>query len=160
MEEKENERKKEYMKLHDRYTELLRSHRDLMERVKIMFADDGSNNLSSINFTNFVGTLKANLHRLSLSEDGGGPGSELQFIEPTELQPALVPPDSIVKSSNHQTWNLETEMSYDDTTTICEDVEDLQRDKDKDLRDRDASLSGMSLIVCFSPFCLYGPASC
>lgn len=42
----------------------------------------------------------------------------------------------------------ESEMSYDDTTTIIEDVEELQRDdKEKELRDRDHSLSGMVQLV-------------
>jgi len=34
MEEKENEMKKEYSKLHERYTELFKTHIDYMERTK------------------------------------------------------------------------------------------------------------------------------
>src|SRR6218665_3118793 len=40
LEEKESELRKEYNKLHERNTELLRSHCDLMERFKIMFGAD------------------------------------------------------------------------------------------------------------------------
>ncbi|XP_061188924.1 C-Jun-amino-terminal kinase-interacting protein 3-like isoform X2 [Saccostrea echinata] len=40
MEEKEVELKKEYTKLHERYTELFRSHMDYMERAKIVMGSD------------------------------------------------------------------------------------------------------------------------
>lgn len=36
LEEKEQEMKKEYSKLHERYTELFKTHMDYMERTKIL----------------------------------------------------------------------------------------------------------------------------
>lgn len=36
LEEKEAEMKREYSKLHERYTDLLKTHMDTMERTKIM----------------------------------------------------------------------------------------------------------------------------
>lgn len=43
LEEKENELKREYAKLHDRYTELFKTHCDYMERTKILFGNDSVN---------------------------------------------------------------------------------------------------------------------
>ncbi|BFZ24390.1 hypothetical protein BsWGS_27428 [Bradybaena similaris] len=40
LEEREQEAKNEYNKLHDRYTELFRSHMDYMERTKVLFGTD------------------------------------------------------------------------------------------------------------------------
>lgn len=48
-EEKEIERKKEYQKLHDRYTELLKSHCDVVERVRHLVGNQEVANLNSIN---------------------------------------------------------------------------------------------------------------
>lgn len=36
LEEKEQEQKREYAKLHERYTELFKTHMDYMERTKIL----------------------------------------------------------------------------------------------------------------------------
>lgn len=149
MEEKENERKKDYMKLHERYTELLLSHRDLMERVKIMFGtDDGLTSNSSINLANLAGTLKSNLPKISPNEYAGNEHYP-------ESLPPLTRPESLASSMPRQAW-LETEMSYDDTTTIIEDVEELQRDKEKELRDRDHSLSGLSFLNNFFSYFIVG----
>jgi len=38
LEEKESEQKKEYTKLHERYTELFKTHVDYMERTKMMLS--------------------------------------------------------------------------------------------------------------------------
>jgi len=146
LEEKESEIKKEYNKVHERYTELLRSHCDLMERVKIMFNTDealSANNLSSL--SNLAGTLKSNLQKFG-SNDDTSYSEAFNAINTNETSGSLsIYPernsDNIVNSVPRQAW-LETEMSYDDTTTIIEDVEELQRDKEKEARDRDHSLSG------------------
>lgn len=37
LEDKENEMKKEYAKLHERYTELFKTHFDYVEKTKILF---------------------------------------------------------------------------------------------------------------------------
>lgn len=39
LEEKEQEQKREYAKLHERYTELFKTHMDYMERVKIIMGN-------------------------------------------------------------------------------------------------------------------------
>ncbi len=40
LEEKENETKQEYKRLHDRYCELFKAHCDYMERTKILYGTD------------------------------------------------------------------------------------------------------------------------
>src|SRR5699024_4652931 len=72
---KETEMKKEYNKIHERYTELLRSHCDLMERVKIMFGSDDataqeqkSQQQQSSQLSTLAGTFRANLARFGSQE--------------------------------------------------------------------------------------------
>ena len=40
LDEKESEMKKEYNKLHERYTELIKTHMDHMERTKLLIGGD------------------------------------------------------------------------------------------------------------------------
>lgn len=47
LEERENELKKEYSKLHDRYTELFKTHVDHMERAKIMMGNSNHSQVSA-----------------------------------------------------------------------------------------------------------------
>ncbi|XP_022253351.1 C-Jun-amino-terminal kinase-interacting protein 4-like isoform X5 [Limulus polyphemus] len=47
LEDKENEMKKEYSKLHERYTELFKTHMDYLERTKILLGSDRLENLSN-----------------------------------------------------------------------------------------------------------------
>lgn len=47
LEEKESEMKAEYSKLHERYTELFKTHMDYMERTKILFGTDRLEQLTS-----------------------------------------------------------------------------------------------------------------
>ncbi|XP_041986356.1 JNK-interacting protein 3 isoform X2 [Aricia agestis] len=44
LEERENELKKEYAKLHERYTELFKTHMDYMERTKLLLSTAGDRN--------------------------------------------------------------------------------------------------------------------
>lgn len=47
LEEKEQELKKEYSILHERYTELLKTHMEYIERTKIMMGSVGSDRMDS-----------------------------------------------------------------------------------------------------------------
>ncbi|CAF0757257.1 unnamed protein product [Adineta ricciae] len=49
LEEKENEMKTEYKRLHERYCELFKAHCDYMERTKILYGTDRVDQLSSTN---------------------------------------------------------------------------------------------------------------
>lgn len=155
--------KKEYNKIHERYTELLRSHCDLMERVKIMFGNEDQAASGTgqqqpqppqSSLSTLAGTFRANLARFGSQEAEEGGGTASFQATSTELygQPqrsSAIDLDGSQRTAR-QAWtnnaNFETEMSYDDTTTIIEDVEELQKtDKEKELRDRDHSLSGRML---------------
>jgi c-Jun-amino-terminal kinase-interacting protein 4 len=47
LEEREGELKKEYSKLHERYTELFKTHVDYMERTKLMMGNSTHSQMSS-----------------------------------------------------------------------------------------------------------------
>lgn len=58
LEEKENEMKREYTKLHERYTELFKTHCDYMERTKILFGTDRLDQLQNLNSNNSNNTYQ------------------------------------------------------------------------------------------------------
>ncbi|XP_046910833.1 JNK-interacting protein syd isoform X3 [Dermatophagoides farinae] len=155
LEEKESEMKKEYSKLHERYNELRRSHFDLMERVKIILGTDMDNKDQSLkeppNFSNLSGVFRTNLQKFVSNEDNM---ENYDLSGMSTMTPRVDDDDSFIHSnnsfvtsagtsslSNRQDRWIETEMSYDDTTTIIEDVEELQKDNNKDKNNRDQSLS-------------------
>ena len=118
----------------------------MMERVKIMFGNDDAaaagNNLPSL--AN-LGSPRSNFQRFGSQEEGSYAESFQPITSTAEsTEPQSIPQQRSSILSNampRQAWS--DEMSYDDTQTIIEDIEELQKDKDKDLRDRDHSLSGM-----------------
>lgn len=122
LEEKEAESKGEYNKLHSRYTELLRSHCDLMERVKILIGSDGvgetSSGPSSIQASaalrNFLAKKSEMDERL-----------ESETRDP-HVRGQRVP--DVTSPVNPKVW-LDTELSLEDAS-IIEDVEDIPRDKE------------------------------
>ncbi|CAG2121310.1 unnamed protein product, partial [Medioppia subpectinata] len=128
LEEKETEMKKEYNKLHDRYNEVLRSHCELMERVKILIGtDEGMSSLPPNSLPNF--SLKSQLNKRN---DLEGSGEESNYSEHMRRDSSSPTP--------RQAW-ADTEMSLDDNPpSIIEDMDDMRdRDKDRDYQ----SLTGM-----------------
>ncbi|XP_046390896.1 JNK-interacting protein 3 isoform X4 [Ischnura elegans] len=117
LEERESEMKKEYGKLHDRYTELFKTHMDYMERTKIMMGPERVDSL--------VGTARPRIPGMSLSQlnrssgpvsfgfgsleppvmKGGGIGSPLDFV-------GTSPPES-----NHSNTSLRNELQNDTKAT-------------------------------------------
>ncbi|KAJ8297541.1 hypothetical protein KUTeg_024072 [Tegillarca granosa] len=69
MEEKEVELKKEYTKLHERYTELFRTHMDYMERTKILL---GTDRIELSNSPRSKGFNLPNLRPVSMFVQGSG----------------------------------------------------------------------------------------
>lgn len=122
LEEKEAESKGEYNKLHSRYTELLRSHCDLMERVKILIGCDGvgetSSGPSSIQASaalrNFLAKKSEMDERLE-SETRNADGRVDRVLD-------------LASPLNPKVW-LDTELSLEDAS-IIEDVDDIPRDKE------------------------------
>lgn len=48
MEERENELKQEFAKLHERYTELFKTHMDYMERTKFLMGNEKFDVINSV----------------------------------------------------------------------------------------------------------------
>lgn len=118
LEDKESDMKAEYNKLHSRYTELLRSHCDLMERVKILIGNEDFSNTSSGPASLTVATALKNFLTRKLELDQTLASEEEK--QPTRGQ---------TNNSGHQKeW--EAELSLEDAS-IIEDVEDIPRDKDR-----------------------------
>ena len=79
LEEKENDLKREYAKLHERYTELFKTHCDYMERTKILFGnenrlDAGNQNSCGHSGASTSSRFKQNQTRHTASSSGGGGG--------------------------------------------------------------------------------------
>ncbi|RWS24925.1 JNK-interacting protein 3-like protein, partial [Leptotrombidium deliense] len=118
LEEKETEVKTEYNKLHTRYNELLRSHCDLMERMKILMGNDDATSLSgplslSSNI-NFKSLLNKRNELDSLSTVAEPPSDILHKNEPTSPM-------------HKHAWDQD--LSLEDAS-IIEDVEEIPRDKE------------------------------
>lgn len=126
LEEKENERKKEYQKLHDRYTELLKSHCDVVERVRHLVGNQEVASLSSINVPQQIIT--------SASSDINF--SDLQPIHQLSNKMRQLRSDEHIDQDNNRTshlnrasrdalksWNAETELCLEDASlVVIEDV--------------------------------------
>jgi hypothetical protein len=129
LEEKETEMKKEYNKLHERYTEVLRSHCDLMERVKILIgSDEGMASLGATSFNNF--NINLNKIQFNKRNDLEGSGEEPTYAESmSKCEPYSQTP--------RQAW-VDTDLSLEDAS-IIEDVDEIPRDRDRDCQ----SLTGI-----------------
>ena len=142
LEEKETEMKKEYNKLHDRYTEVLRGHCELMERVKILIGtDEGMASLGPNSLTNFNINYKIQNNKRNDLESSG---EDSHYSEHIPRRDSSSP-------TPRQAWN-EPELSLDDNRSIIEDVDDIARDRD---RDRECpSLTGICIDWSLSLFYL------
>ncbi|XP_071545121.1 C-Jun-amino-terminal kinase-interacting protein 4 isoform X11 [Panulirus ornatus] len=104
MEDKSEEMKKEYTKLHDRYTELFKTHMDYMERTKILMGTDRLDQLGGSRgripgFTlgNLNSSLDPNKSVSSPVDMSGSANGALHITSlKNELQEAQVGPDTPV----------------------------------------------------------------
>lgn len=127
LEEKEIERKKEYQKLHDRYTELLKSHCDVVERVRHLVGNQEAAGLSSINVP----------HQMVASASSDINFSDLQPIHQLSSkmrqlrsEEHIADSDSnrlnnqLTKSSRDalKSWNAESDLIEDASLVVIEDV--------------------------------------
>ncbi|KAI1291939.1 JNK-interacting protein 3 [Halotydeus destructor] len=123
LEEKETELKSEHSKLHTRYTELLRSHCDMMERVKILIGNEDAVSAASgpMSLTT-SSALRAFLSRKQEIDQ------VLEVEQQQENNAAKL--DHSSQLTPKQAW-IEQDLSLEDAS-IIEDVEDIPRDKDKE----------------------------
>ncbi|XP_076446429.1 C-Jun-amino-terminal kinase-interacting protein 4-like isoform X16 [Babylonia areolata] len=122
LEEKEAEMKKEYTKLHDRYTELFKTHMDYMERTKILMGTDKIAEL-----TGSTTRVKGGYTVPALRPVSMGPGVVFQPLEASRQEGGayeLASPHS-GKESN---VSLQSELSHLETaseTLVTSDKEQL-----------------------------------
>lgn len=154
LEEKESEMKKEYAKLHERYTELFKTHMDYIERTKILFGSDridsaaskgklglhfalskspgGLPSLSStgdVTPARTIGTPHDYPDMVSPSksaEPNASLKSEIQDVKTGSVTPASQPkPVGQVQNSG---WvdGFSTDMSMSEATSITPEIEDVE----------------------------------
>lgn len=113
-EEKEAERKREYNKLHDRYTELLRSHCDVVERVRHLVGNNEVANLSSINVPQHMVASSSDLTM-----------SDLQTLNKLKLrhdEADFAASAATTKSKETlKSWTADTELALEDASLVVID---------------------------------------
>ena len=127
LEEKEIEMKSEYNKLHTRYTELLRSHCDLMERVKILISNE---DFSSANNTSGPPSLAASAAIRNFLTKKLEMDEALETEQKDEQARAREAGLLASPEASRPAWD--TEMSLEDAS-IIEDVDDIPRDQQNSL---------------------------
>lgn len=100
LEEREAELKKEYAKLHDRYTELFKTHVDYMERTKLLLSGGQLANECSE-------SSRISSHRLSVGHNSGPISFGFASLEVAEGVDSL--PTSPI-SSSHSSPSLHSEL--------------------------------------------------
>lgn len=123
-EEKEAERKKEYNKLHDRYTDLLKSHCDVVERVRHLLGNSEVAQLSSINVPQQMVVSSSDL---TISELQTHHLNKLKYKQDdTELERAT----TMKNRETLKSWNAETELTLEDASlVVIDDMLDSQASK-------------------------------
>lgn len=112
------ERKREYKKLHDRYTELLKSHCDVVERVRHLA---GSNEVANLSNLNVPQQMIATSSEMTISE--------LQSHPLNRLKSKSDDPDFAEKSGGAmgrtrdtlKSWNTDTELTLEDASLVVID---------------------------------------
>lgn len=118
-EEKEAERKKEYNKLHDRYTELLKSHCDVVERVRHLVGNtETAAHLSNINVPQ---QMVASSSDLTITDS-------LQNLSKVKIKQDKNDIDKVTltrarESTTLKSWNPETELTLEDASLVV--IEDM-----------------------------------
>lgn len=110
-EEKEAERKKEYNKLHDRYTELLKSHCDVVERFRHLAGNTEVANIGSINVPHQMVAPSSDL----TTSDMQHTATKLK-TKADESNVATARTRDMLKS-----WNPDTELTLEDASLVVID---------------------------------------
>lgn len=121
LEEKENEMKKEYSKLHDRYTELFKTHMDYMERTKILMGTDRLENFG-------ISGMNRKLNNLMTRSAGPMSYGFESLANNSSMMKSYTSPDGSsgsipYQSGNMRPPNIQEEMSMDDVSEALPDSE-------------------------------------
>ncbi|CAL1271490.1 unnamed protein product [Larinioides sclopetarius] len=92
LEEKETEMKKEYAKLHERYTEVFRTHVDYVERTKILFGNEKAEMISSKARHSIPQLKSGSLYSVSSEE------SSIKSLSSPPDFSGLTPPNHVTES--------------------------------------------------------------
>nr|CAD7398716.1 unnamed protein product [Timema cristinae] len=153
LEEKEQDQKREYAKLHERYTELFKTHMDYMERTKILMGsaehlEGASRRIPSMNIPQMsrssgpvsfgFTSLEANMRSMTSAGDFAGPVSppdsnhsntslrnELQGMHMGTETGNELPSKNIETSEKGGAWVDSLSPSTKDSTPELEDIEDI-----------------------------------
>ncbi|KAG9511139.1 JNK-interacting protein, partial [Fragariocoptes setiger] len=124
LEEKESQKNIEYNKLHDRYSDLLRSHCDVMERVRHLLGNDAAdvnyitNPSSGLTVSleqpqSEVGVAQRAKHReVGITSSGSSKRSEIGSFSETPGR------------SKNSVWNDTTELTLEDASLVVIDEDD------------------------------------
>ncbi|GFT90646.1 hypothetical protein NPIL_143391 [Nephila pilipes] len=153
LEEKEAEMKKEYAKLHERYTEVFRTHVDYVERTKILFGNEKAEMISSKAKHNIpqlksgslysVSSEESSIKSLSSPPDFSGLTPPNHVTEPVRcLQNELHDVHASMKSPNSQDMKPSQKSGW--TDGFGSDLTDLSISSNPDVDDMN-DLSSMDL---------------
>ncbi|GFX19272.1 JNK-interacting protein 3 [Trichonephila clavipes] len=153
LEEKETEMKKEYAKLHERYTEVFRTHVDYVERTKILFGNEKAEMISSKAKHNIpqlksgslysVSSEESSIKSLSSPPDFSGLTPPNHVTEPVRcLQNELHDVHASMKSPNSQDMKPSQKSGW--TDGFGSDLTDLSISSNPDVDDMN-DLSSMDM---------------
>jgi len=110
--------KKEYAKLHDRYTELFKTHMDYMERTKILMGTDRLENFG-------VPSVNKKLNNLMTRSAGPMSYGFESLANNSSMLKSLTSPDGTISilspGGNLRHSNIQEEMSMDDVSEALPD---------------------------------------
>ncbi|KDR19135.1 JNK-interacting protein 3 isoform X3 [Zootermopsis nevadensis] len=132
LEEKEQEQKREYAKLHERYTELFKTHMDYMERVKIIMGN--TERLEGVARGRLPQVNLAQLNRSSGPVSFGFTSLEAglrSVTSPGEYVGSTSPPDS-----NHSNTSLRNELQETQLGSESSRVVDEQHNKNRETSEK------------------------
>lgn len=114
-EEKESERKKEYSKLHDRYTDLLKSHCDIVERYRHLV---GNNEVAGLNTVNVPQQMIASSSDLTVADTQTHSLNKLKLSHDDDFHEKV----AVNKTRDTlKSWTADTELTLEDASLVVID---------------------------------------
>ena len=138
LEDKETEMKREYSKLHDRYTELFKTHIDYMERTKILMGTDRLENFGMPATKRMNNIMTRSAGPVSIGFSSLENNSILKSIaSPNDGINSMVTSPAGIRTSS--SVNIQEEMTMDDIT-----------DNQPDQAQNGSSVEGIYLLLLHS----------
>nr|XP_042908606.1 C-Jun-amino-terminal kinase-interacting protein 4 isoform X3 [Parasteatoda tepidariorum] len=119
LEEKEVEMKKEYAKLHDRYSEVFRTHVDYVERTKILYGNEKAEMISSKAKHNISQLKSGSMYSMSSEE------SSIKSLSSPPDFSGLTPPNHVPDAARIS--SLQNELQDVRSHSSCQDIKTAQK---------------------------------